>query len=125
MGFSIITHEWNMKMSIFKENSLQIMSQKYRRTKIISDTKIFQRIKYFVWTAYRLESDHEFIENCMYFTDFVELEMRIRPYCNPVETTIFEVLKRVNIKTTIFWDMALCSSEDGNKRFGGTCYLHL
>lgn len=49
----------------------------------------------------------------------VELNMRRAPYCDPVETVIFEVIKMVNIKTMTISDMTLCISEGGNQSFGG------
>jgi hypothetical protein len=37
----------------------------------------------------------------------------------------FEVFKVVIMKNAIFWDFAPCRSCELNRRFGGTCRLHL
>jgi hypothetical protein len=36
----------------------------------------------------------------------------------------FEVLTAVFMKSSIFWDVTLCSPLKVNRRFGGTCRLH-
>jgi hypothetical protein len=36
-----------------------------------------------------------------------------------------EVLTAVVVKSSIFWDIMLCSPLKLNRRFGGTCHLHL
>jgi hypothetical protein len=37
----------------------------------------------------------------------------------------FEIFTAVVLKSTIFWDMTLCSPLSFNRRFGGTYRLHL
>jgi hypothetical protein len=37
----------------------------------------------------------------------------------------FEVLTAVVVKSCIFWDVTPCSPLKLNRRFGGTCRLHL
>jgi hypothetical protein len=37
----------------------------------------------------------------------------------------YEVLTAVIMKSSIFWDITLYSSLKFNRRFGGTCRLHL
>jgi hypothetical protein len=37
----------------------------------------------------------------------------------------FEVLTPVVMKSTVFWDMMLCSPLKVNQLFGGTYHLHL
>jgi hypothetical protein len=37
----------------------------------------------------------------------------------------FELLTAVVIKSSIFWKTTLCSSLKVNRRFGGTCHLHI
>jgi hypothetical protein len=37
----------------------------------------------------------------------------------------FEVLTAVAMKSSIFWDISLCSPLNVNRRFGGTCRFHL
>jgi hypothetical protein len=36
----------------------------------------------------------------------------------------FDVLTAVVIKSSVFWDITLCSPLKFNRRFGGTCRLH-
>jgi hypothetical protein len=38
---------------------------------------------------------------------------------------VFEVLTSVVMKSFIFWDITPCSLLKVNRRFGGTCHLHL
>jgi hypothetical protein len=44
---------------------------------------------------------------------------------NPPTCVQFEVLTGVVMKSTIFWDITPCSPLKVNRRFGGTCRLHL
>jgi hypothetical protein len=37
----------------------------------------------------------------------------------------FEVLTAVVVKSSVFWDITLCSPLQVNQRFGGTCFLFL
>jgi hypothetical protein len=37
----------------------------------------------------------------------------------------FEVLTAVFLKISVLWDIAPCSPLKNNRRFGGTCCLHL
>jgi hypothetical protein len=38
---------------------------------------------------------------------------------------VYEVLTAVVMKSSVFWDITLCGSLDVNRRFGGTCRLHV
>jgi hypothetical protein len=42
-----------------------------------------------------------------------------------VNSVRFEILTAVVIKSSIFWDISSCSLLKVNRRFGGTCRLHL
>jgi hypothetical protein len=44
---------------------------------------------------------------------------------NYIKCVGFEVLTPMVVKSTIFWNIALCSPLKGNQRFGGTYRLHL
>jgi hypothetical protein len=37
----------------------------------------------------------------------------------------FEVLSELVMKSSLFWDIRLCSQLKVNQRFSGTCRLHL
>jgi hypothetical protein len=49
----------------------------------------------------------------------------IHPITNFILLVGFEVLTVVVMKSTIFWDIKLCSLLKVNRRFGGTYRLHL
>jgi hypothetical protein len=46
-------------------------------------------------------------------------------FLNTPKDVGFEVLTAVVMKSTIFWDITLCSPLSVNQRFGGTYRLHL
>jgi hypothetical protein len=51
---------------------------------------------------------------------------RVCKKCNSfVDYVGFEVLTAVIMKSSIFWDITLCSPLKDNRCFGGTCRLHL
>jgi hypothetical protein len=42
-----------------------------------------------------------------------------------INEIVFEAVKRINVKSSIFWDITSCSPLKFNRLFGGTCLLRL
>jgi hypothetical protein len=52
-------------------------------------------------------------------------EPSLPPYLLRSNFVEYEVLKHVVMKSTIFWDITLCTPLEVNRRFGGTYHLYL